>query len=174
MPRILRVGTFIVGRFGPSLPLFQSSSSVSVEKSDWPDRMCETWKVPMWRHVVATVLGACFVASLCRPLLNPSPEASIPACCRRDGKHHCAAMASYLAQERSEPDGKPRFNRAPEQCPYRLSTFAPTAPQSLGSSQSPAFYTSVERQLGILPFAEVRAHAPRSRSHFRRGPPALL
>jgi hypothetical protein len=36
------------------------------------------------------------------PLAASTPDSGLPACCRRDGKHHCAMMARYLEQEQQQ------------------------------------------------------------------------
>jgi len=46
------------------------------------------------RRIPASLLLLLFSFSLITPLLAAPNEAKLPACCRRDGKHRCAAMAS--------------------------------------------------------------------------------
>jgi len=50
------------------------------------------------RRVSAAALLAVFSLSLIGPALSTSdPASNLPPCCRRDGKHHCAMMASRSA-----------------------------------------------------------------------------
>ena len=130
-------------------------------------------KVLMWRRAAAVALCAFLMAPLCRPLLTGDGESDLPPCCRRDGKHHCAMTARYLALRQRWPS-EPRFRSAPEPCPYRWALFAPRAPHPLGSPRSLAFYAAVESHPAILTHVEAFGRVSQSRSHFKRGPPALL
>ena len=50
------------------------------------------------RRLWAATLVVLFSLSLIGPALSASsPESNLPACCRRDGKHHCAMMAMQSA-----------------------------------------------------------------------------
>jgi hypothetical protein len=62
--------------------------------------------------VLLAVLGLPFASSLFA--LTPKSEANLPACCRRNGKHHC--MMSMAERERLSE--KPQFSPVPERCPY--------------------------------------------------------
>jgi hypothetical protein len=95
------------------------------------------------RLFIATCLCAIFVGSLLSPLallVKSDSESNLPACCRRDGKHHCATMAAV-----TEPAGK-RFQAAPEACPFRSDT--------VSTSRIVSF---VPRSAAIV-FAEVLSH----------------
>jgi hypothetical protein len=65
------------------------------------------------------MLMAAFVSPLLVPFY-PSSEKSLPACCRRDGKHHCAMRMAIPVE-----DGKPAFRTTPEACPYRTGALFP-------------------------------------------------
>ena len=52
---------------------------------------CSTILVFM-RRALASLLLAIWVAGICAPLLAAQPK--LPACCRADGKHHCASHSS--------------------------------------------------------------------------------
>lgn len=41
------------------------------------------------RRVLASVLLLLFSLALASPLFASDPESNLPACCRRNGKHHC-------------------------------------------------------------------------------------
>jgi hypothetical protein len=50
------------------------------------------------RRISAILLLALFSFSLISPaVFAADPESSLPACCRRNGKHHCAMMAIEAA-----------------------------------------------------------------------------
>lgn len=46
-------------------------------------------KLVGWRSTVATLLTFFICVAILAPLLMPGAEASLPACCRTHGKHHC-------------------------------------------------------------------------------------
>ena len=50
------------------------------------------------RRIPASLLLLLISFSLISPLLAAPAEAKLPACCRRDGKHRCAAMQSQMHQ----------------------------------------------------------------------------
>lgn len=47
-----------------------------------------------------------------------SEDASLPACCRRNGEHHCAMAMQGLAAATAVPAGVSPILRVPSQCPY--------------------------------------------------------
>lgn len=120
------------------------------------------------RLFIATCLCAIFVGSLLSPLallVKSDSESNLPACCRRDGKHHCAMMAAA-----TEPSGK-RFQARPEACPFR-SNFASTSatvsvvPRSaaVGFAELLSHPTAHEQKLAKLRISEIG-------SRLKRGPP---
>ena len=127
----------------------------------------------MLQRAAAMVLCACLMVPLCRPLFSLDPEAALPPCCRRNGKHRCAMLAHHLALQQRQAS-EPRFSSAPDPCPYRSLLFAPKAPQPLGSPQSLGFCTEVEIDPAIRIYIEVITRVSQSRNHFQRGPPTLL
>jgi hypothetical protein len=50
------------------------------------------------RRIPASLLLLLISFSLISPLLAAPAGAKLPACCRRDGKHRCAAMQSQMHQ----------------------------------------------------------------------------
>ena len=55
------------------------------------------------RRACAILLMAVFSISLMAPALSLEPEAKLPACCRRDGKHGCAMMKKSRSEQSSGP-----------------------------------------------------------------------
>lgn len=105
------------------------------------------------------------------PALLPmysSSESSLPACCRRDGKHRCMmalkAMADPLESGRS-------FRNASPDCPYRSHpsqlSGAHGAPLVSGTSIQSASNGSVRCDHRLVPLSFSGAHTP------SRGPPAI-
>jgi hypothetical protein len=106
--------------------------------------------------------------------LQASEDASLPACCRRNGAHHCAMAAQVAAMGgHSSPDPRPAFT-VPLTCPYYPGArpLLVTAVHALAANASP------------VPGLRARSFAPAagralalsspSRNHPGRGPPAPL
>jgi hypothetical protein len=105
-------------------------------------------------------------------------QSTLPACCRRDGKHHCAMSAEGLAMLMGDQnDGASKtagLSATPEKCPYsqhslgavHLRVFTPeaTVMQSVGALQK----VSAAEQ------AECLRRISFDRSRQKRGPPSLL
>jgi len=63
------------------------------------------------RRAPATLLLAVFSFSLIGPALWENGSADLPACCRRDGQHHCAMM-------NVDRDAGPAVRLATTRCPF--------------------------------------------------------
>ncbi|MBW4026938.1 MAG: hypothetical protein HIU93_06005 [Acidobacteria bacterium] len=104
------------------------------------------------------------------PLFASTPtEASLPACCRRNGNHHCAmSMAGGAAAATS---GR-TIAKVPERCPCLPKSTAPASSSSL--SQPTAFRQTVSLhiQQNSPQQAEARYRLSFSRTRQKRGPPA--
>lgn len=120
------------------------------------------------RRFLAISLLFLFGLPLVAPLFGDSvAEASLPACCRRDGKHHCELMSTGGSDSRGA-------GAVHEKCPYTpaapavlvLPSFTPSTAASIfsGITQHPATVAQTEAQLRIS----------FDRSRQKRGPPTLL
>jgi hypothetical protein len=109
---------------------------------------------------------------LCLPLAPPRDESSLPACCRRDGKHRCG-MAWRLQSSTQDQTNGPAVRSAAEPCPYRSALFGPIAPHAMAApAQKPAYapplpYSAAIAQTVLL------ARISEARSHHKRGPPSF-
>jgi len=74
------------------------------------------------RRALASYLLAIFTIPLVLPSVRVNAESKLPACCRRDGKHHCATMD--MAVETAPSGSAVKAN--PPKCP--LFPKATTAP----------------------------------------------
>lgn len=95
-------------------------------------------------------------------------ESRLPACCRRNGKHHCAMAAT---NQTAGPAGETTVS-ARETCPCMPRTLASTAPSVTAVLHS----TAVAITLPAEPHAaHASTHVARTsdlRSQPKRGPPA--
>jgi hypothetical protein len=121
------------------------------------------------RRVFAVTLVLVFSLPLIAPLLASTPdESQLPACCRRNGKHHCA-MSMELGNIPS------RFRVVSEKCPY--SPFARTPllqPHPFTSVKAPAAAGLAAGPAAIVRAAEAGYRVSADRTRQKRGPPRLL
>ncbi len=52
-------------------------------------------------RVIAVAVLLIFSGNMALPALLADSESTLPACCRRDGKHHCAMMDALEKQQQS-------------------------------------------------------------------------
>ena len=98
------------------------------------------------------------LASVLAPLAQGS-AASLPACCRIGGQHHCMGMG-----------GSEGFRSLPSKCPYRVVPAVTTGVAALAKGPTPASLFVPERQAAepalsvLIPVAFNDVH--------KRGPPS--
>lgn len=124
--------------------------------------------IALVRSVCAIVLLGVFSFAMAVPIVFADSDSQLPACCRRNGKHHCA-MAGL------EPSSGPAFQAPLGHCPLypaagtvslHSDPVLAAAPQILFAAvvSHPAYHAQTE--------AHYRASFSRSRQ--KRGPPILL
>ncbi len=128
------------------------------------------------RRALAALLMALFSFSLISPaVLAADPESNLPACCRRDGKHHCAMMAmqgAMLAMPSESPSG-PSLQAA------RCALFPSARAIPAGPAVSlPVFFQAIFAGLlghsAFVPEPETVCLSSYSRAGQKRGPPASI
>jgi len=121
------------------------------------------------RRAFAVTLVLVFSLPLIAPLLTSTPDDSqLPACCRRNGRHHCA-MSMQMGNVPS------RFRVVTERCPY--SPFAHTPllqPHPFISVSAPAASRQAVGPAAIVGAAEAGYRVSADRARHKRGPPGLL
>ena len=119
------------------------------------------------RRILAIALVSAFMAPSAA-LLHAGSGRSVPACCRRDGKHHCMMAKRALALV----DDGPSFRSAEPACPYRSHSSLPVGAQGapLSPNNSVALLPTriVESNPAIIGILVIRTLQP------SRGPPASL
>lgn len=109
------------------------------------------------------------VVTLSAPLMAAffASSESLPACCRRNGKHHCMSRVPVAP-------GVPAFATPKQGCPYfPQSAPAPHSPD-LYSHPAFTFYAAVVSHPTSHAQTEARSRISLSRSHQKRGPPSLV
>jgi hypothetical protein len=103
--------------------------------------------------------------------LGTDLQSSAPACCRRNGAHHCLgntterAGASKQAIEISAPARK---------CPYSPKAVAATHPNLLAPGTSAAVFAGIVSHPTGIAQTESNRRISWDRSRQKRGPPSLL
>lgn len=121
------------------------------------------------RRALAIFLLVGFSLPLIAPLLASTPsEASLPACCRRDGRHHCMGAAA-MGQTSS------RNATIAERCPYAMfSGLALMLPHAMAAAQRPIEAAGVTGPAAAVRDALAGYRISADRTRQKRGPPSFL
>jgi hypothetical protein len=130
----------------------------------------------MLRRLLSILVFAATLLPLIAPVLSSGAmaQSTLPACCRRGGKHACAMLGDPSMQKAGAALTQPGFRTPLEQCPYRqcslgavhLQTFTPGVPSAaLAGMLRPPSVTAQAECLWRISF---------DRSRQKRGPPSLV
>jgi hypothetical protein len=113
--------------------------------------------------------------SLALPLLFADQSSDLPACCRRDGKHHCAMMDMANSNAAGATNGSPAFGAAQLRCPFRPTRFGVMGQSSVLYAVRPATFLAVNSLLATVQREnELKLLGIGHPSNQKRGPPSLL
>jgi hypothetical protein len=126
-----------------------------------------TWAM---RRMLAITLLIAFGSPLVAPLFaaTADPEASLPACCRSHGGHHCAMLHTTFATSNG-----PGFQAPP--CPNYPSAFTPVRIATASLLAAPL--ASIEIHRNGAPSAHIRVRTAGNfapSANLQRGPPYIL
>jgi hypothetical protein len=116
------------------------------------------------RRTIALALAVFFGWTLIAPALSSDADASLPACCRRNGKHHCMMRGMELEQR--------GFTTVAAKCPCTPAIACTFHSPTYKPEAAVAFYAKRVFQLAGTPQTEIRSQITSLRSHQKRGPPA--
>ncbi len=105
--------------------------------------------------------------------LSTGDDLSRPACCRRDGKHHC--MLADMDMSGASSSNRPGFN-APtisERCPYGAKSVPSTSHPDWSLDTAQAVFAGVVAHPAVVPQTESKRRVSADRSRQKRGPPAI-
>ena len=124
------------------------------------------------RRVPAILLLFLFSFSLFGPALFVDGESNLPACCRRDGKHHCGMMSPEMTGMADSPLSGPAVDAPRARCPFfpNGGALLPHSEAALPAS-SQAAATATVSQFATAAQVEAGYRTSVSRSHPKRGPP---
>jgi hypothetical protein len=124
------------------------------------------------KQLTANSLIALLCVGVLAPLV-PSPQfETVPACCRRDGKHHCMKMASSRRDisERAAASISPAQTKCPlfpQALPWPMRV--PVALRAVS-----AVFAEVVARPAVPPHTQNQCRVSLIRSHQKRGPPAVV
>jgi hypothetical protein len=112
-----------------------------------------------------------FAGNTALPALFADPESSLPACCRRDGKHHCAMMDMAGVDQ---DDGEAYWKSTPQKCAQFPKTGASSCAAKTGPRRTAKIAHLVSSRPTIAAQTEALYRISHSRSREKRGPPSLV
>lgn len=117
------------------------------------------------RRLLAISLLTLFALPFALPLFaSGASDANLPICCRRDGKHHCAAMAIGASQGNS-------MRTVGEKCPYSIAPPAVLVLPTFTPSTAASVFAGIVRHPATAPQTEAQQRISFDRSRQKRGPP---
>jgi hypothetical protein len=123
------------------------------------------------RKFIAITLLAFFGVPVASSLfaLMPKTEANLPACCRRNGQHHCVVS---MAKGSGFSSDKPAFASPPERCPFAPSHLVIVPSQDfIGVLPGSAFFAGLVSHPAVYAQTLAKWRINRERSNQKRGPP---
>jgi hypothetical protein len=119
------------------------------------------------RRLLAITLVLLFGLPLAAPLFASDSASTLPECCRRNGRHHCAAAMT------TRPASRQISTIAPK-CPnWPKSTAAPAGPNEFAPSQTQGVVARIYASPNSAPQIQARYRVAYARSRQKRGPPAI-
>ena len=124
------------------------------------------------RRVLAITLLIAFASPLVAPLFaaTADPEASLPACCRTHGKHHCMMSVEELQALL----GGEHFAAVREKCPLFPRAVAPVPHRTLFIEQSALRFVEAVSHPAQHRQTEAWARIALEGARYKRGPPAFV
>ena len=121
------------------------------------------------RRTIALTLLAFLGWAVAAPLFAGDPEANLPPCCRRHGKHHC-----MMRMMRVSDNGTPGFAAVTEPCPCHPA-IASAAHSSTWKPETAALvYAEAVRHPACAAQTEALYRLSFQRSRQKRGPPSFI
>jgi hypothetical protein len=122
------------------------------------------------RRALASLLLALFSFPLIAPMLRADAASSLPACCRRAGKHHCATASAS-----GDTASGPALKAIQPKCSNYPSTIAVPRGSSVAFfKNSPSISASLLSYPSVDARTEAQYRVSFSRSRQKRGPPVLF
>lgn len=129
--------------------------------------------IGLLRRLLSICLLAMFGLPFVSPLLalSAKSESNLPACCRRNGQHHCMMR---FGEQTSLAKHAPLFQAPDEKCPYCPATLAMIHGDTFLPPTGQAIFAELKAHPAVAAQVQSKLRISRSRSRQKRGPPALL
>ena len=137
---------------------------------------CFDVPIGLLRKLLSISLLAVFGLPLFAPLLalGQRAEDNLPACCRRNGTHHCAMSMAAPTEPAASDRKASRWNAPVGQCPYCPASVATGHHrETFAAPPAQAIYAELLRHPAGSVQTESRRRIARDRSRRKRGPPIL-
>jgi hypothetical protein len=124
------------------------------------------------RRLLSIVLLVIFSFPLISPVLalTSGSDASLPACCRRNGAHHC-----MLKMQTAESTGSAvSLSATPPRCPAFPAVVTPVKHGDLSFRAASLIFAEIVSHRSVRTQTEARARVALDRSRQKRGPPVDL
>jgi len=118
------------------------------------------------RTLSAILLTIAMGLPMAAPLFA-STENALPACCRRDGKHHCMGKSMF----QMDVGTSPAISSAQTKCPHFPTILAVNRHSQLGLTTSTAVFAGIVSHPALSPQTQSNYRVSLARSHQKRGPP---
>jgi hypothetical protein len=134
------------------------------------------------RRLLSITLLLIFGLPMVSPLfaMTGGDAGNLPACCRRDGKHHCMMMAGMMmgdagmgASASSNPGTQPTVAIVTEPCPYGPQGLPGAVHRDWQLDTASAVFAGLSAHPSGSPQAESRRRVSSLRARHKRGPPTI-
>jgi hypothetical protein len=125
---------------------------------------------------IAIVLALVFSSLLIAPALAAfaAPESNLPACCRKNGAHHCSMMQNSMMQGAASSNQGTSVAAIGQKCPYSPKGFVAAHPGTSLRPSGAAVFAGFISHPSISAEAEAGFRVSHHRSRQKRGPPSSL
>jgi hypothetical protein len=134
----------------------------------------------MLRRLLSILLFGATLLPLIAPMLSTGAmaQSTLPACCRRGGKHHCSMSAEQRAlmmgQQKDGASKAVRVTAPLEECPYRQHSLVAVHLHVFTSGATATHSVCMLQEPSAAAQAECLRRISFDRSRQKRGPPSLL
>jgi hypothetical protein len=123
------------------------------------------------RRFATILLLLAFSSLVSAPLfaISTDTDGSMPACCRRDGKHHCMARMTTTMEQSGR-----HASTIAEKCPCLPSAITTAQSYAHALPLATIFYSGLLKHPACFAQTEARYRISFDRSSQKRGPPVVL